>query len=116
MLTIRLKHTFLLTYSSCPQVVDARANTKVRSKMSITEKVDVEEEDETTRVVAADEDDDEMVTKVSLRKKKKQREREQRENQRNRCWNHHSRNLVPAKLEINPMPSFLDPQLWRRSF
>jgi len=85
--------------------------------MSITEKVDVEEEDETTTTaVAADDDDDEMVTKVSLRKKKKQREREQRANQRNRCWNHHSRNLVPTKLEINPMPGFLDPQLWRRSY
>jgi len=84
-------------------VVDARANTKVRTKAtSIIEKVDhehvtvVEEADDAT-----DEDDVKLVVK-SVRKK---RSRESR-------WNQNGRKCS-SRLD-NQMPTFLDPTLWRK--
>ena len=84
-------------------MVDARANTKVRTKAtSIIEKVDhehvtvVEEADDAT-----DEDDVKLVVK-SVRKK---RSRESR-------WNQNGRKCS-SRLD-NQMPTFLDPTLWRK--
>ena len=105
-------------YSS--QVVDARANTKVRPKLSIAEKereeVLAEEED---AVEDVDDDDD---LKVSIRKKKKKNKERLRScsssssSSSSRCWDR----KVPSDRELtvqleNPMPSYLDPQLWHRS-
>lgn len=102
------------------QVVDARANTKVRPKLSIAEKereiVLAEEED---AVEDVDDDDD---IKVSIRKKKKKNKERLRScsssssSSSSRCWDR----KVPSDRELtvqleNPMPSYLDPQLWHRS-
>ena len=94
------------------QVVDARANTKVRPKLSVSEKVSQEEVLEDDDGDDVDDDDD---IKVSIRKKKKKNK--ERDSSTSSSWNKHHTPLslkVPAKLE-DSMPSYLDPQLWHRS-
>lgn len=80
------------------QVVDARANTKIKTKASKTEKIVHVEEDEDN--ATDDEDDDIKVVPKKVRKKREKHNGAER-------WN------VPAKLD-SQMPGFLDPKLWHR--
>lgn len=87
------------------QVVDARANTKVRPKISIVQKAhEIEDEEEAGVDDAEDDDDIKLVSKVIRKKRREKREEKH--------WNR-SRSKITTKLE-NQMPSFLDPQLWHR--
>ena len=88
------------------QVVDARANTKVRPKLSIVAKPPPEDEDDGAVDDGDDDDDIKMVSKV-VRKKRREKREEKR-------WNR-SRSKLTTKIE-NQMPSFLDPKLWHRFF
>ena len=85
-------------------MVDARANTKIKTKASKTEKivVHVEEDDDNA---TDDEDDDIKVIPKKVRKKREKRNGEER-------WNR-SHSKAAAKLD-SQMPSFLDPKLWHR--
>lgn len=85
-------------------MVDARANTKVRPKLSIVEKPPPEDEEEAGIEDVDDDDDIKLVSKV-VRKKRREKREEKR-------WNR-SRKMA-TKIE-NQMPSFLDPKLWHRS-
>jgi len=83
-------------------VVDARANTKVRTKAIIThekEEVDVTAVDDADD--ATDDEDDKLVVK-SVRKKRN----------RDARWNQDTRKTT-SRLE-NQMPTFLDPTLWHK--
>lgn len=88
------------------QVVDARANTKVRPKISIVQKPNQPEEEEEGGVDVGDDDDDDikLVSKVIRKKRREKREEKH--------WNR-TRSKIITKIE-NQMPSFLDPQLWHR--
>ncbi|KAI9561821.1 hypothetical protein GHT06_012782 [Daphnia sinensis] len=86
-------------------VVDARANTKVRPKISIVQKThQIEDEEEAGGDDAEDDDDIKLVSKVIRKKRREKREEKH--------WNR-SRSKITNKIE-NQMPSFLDPQLWHR--
>lgn len=90
--------------------MDARANTKVRPKLSITEKVEEVLEDDD-----ADDVDDDDDIKVSIRKKKKKNKERSSSSSTWASKCHKPLTLqVPEELE-NPMPSYLDPNLWHRS-
>jgi len=82
-------------------VVDARANTKVRTKAIIHEKEEVDVTVVDDADDATDDDDDKLVVK-SVRKK---RNRDARWNQNGRKTN--------SRLE-DQMPTFLDPSLWHK--
>ena len=88
------------------QVVDARANTKVRPKISIVQKPNQPDEEEEGGVEVGDDDDDDikLVSKVIRKKRREKREEKH--------WNR-TRSKIITKIE-NQMPSFLDPQLWHR--
>jgi len=82
-------------------VVDARANTKVRTKAINNEKEEVDVTVVDDADDATDEDEDKLVVK-SVRKK---RNRDTRWNQNDRKTN--------SRLE-SQMPTFLDPTLWHK--
>lgn len=80
-------------------MVDARANTKVRPKLSIVEKRVSQQPEDEEEVDDAEDDDD-----IKVVRKKRSREKEKR-------WNRSRK--IATKIE-NQMPSFLDPKLWHR--
>lgn len=82
-------------------MVDARANTKVRTKAINNEKEEVDVTVVDDADDATDEDEDKLVVK-SVRKK---RNRDTRWNQNDRKTN--------SRLE-SQMPTFLDPTLWHK--
>ena len=84
-------------------MVDARANTKVRTKStssSVPEKAQVVAEEED---VTDEEDDDVKLVVKSVRKKRS----------RDTGWKHQHGRKSSSRIE-NQMPTFLDPQLWHK--
>ena len=86
-------------------MVDARANTKVRPKLSIVAKPEPPEDEEDGNGEDVEDDDDIKLVSQVVRKKRREKREEKR-------WNR-TRKMV-TKIE-NQMPSFLDPKLWHRS-